>query len=146
MLTGLLIVVTLIMKLFPETPLARSLHRRLVEWPLARLAAMNRRHAIFAVILVGLVFFASDLLVMLGPADAALGLAWDLSLYVDTLLAAAALAAVARGKIVWRASLVHALRRPRRPRARSRRPLRSRPPVRGANGEEGPAWALPLAA
>ncbi|HEX5181790.1 MAG TPA: hypothetical protein VFW19_01435 [Allosphingosinicella sp.] len=149
MLTGLLIVATLITKLFPETPLARSLHRALIEWPLARLAAMDRRHAIFVMILVGLVFGASDLLVMLGPADLILGFAWDVSIYADTLLAAAALAAVARSRIVWRALLVDALRRSNRPRARSRRTLRPRPLAPNANDADdgdGPAWALALAA
>ncbi|HEX4737638.1 MAG TPA: hypothetical protein VH331_08760 [Allosphingosinicella sp.] len=144
MLTGLLITATLIMMLFPETPLARSLHRHLVEWPLARLAAMDRRHAIFALILIGLALFGSELLVMLGSADLVVGLAWDVSIYADTLLAAAALAAVARSRLAWRALLVRPSR-PRRPRARSRRALRAKPSAR-ADDEEGPAWSLALAA
>jgi hypothetical protein len=107
---------------------------------------MNRRHAIFVLILVGLLFFASDLLVMLGSADLVLGLAWDVSIYVDTLLAASALAAIARGRVAWRTLLVHALRRPRRPRPRSRRPVRSRRPAQNANDEDGSAWSFGLAA
>jgi hypothetical protein len=146
MLTGLLLTLTLVMRLFPETALARSLHRRLIEWPLTRLAALDRRHVILVFLVAGVVLFASDLVFMLGSSDLAVALAWDVSIYADALLAACALAAVARGKAAWRALLIRAVSRPRRPRVRSRRPVRAQRPTSNDSDEEGPAWSPALAA
>jgi hypothetical protein len=142
MLAGLLLLVILTMKLFPAVPASRFLHRMLVELPLQRLAVMDRRHLIFGVMLVGMLFASAELIMMLGSADVVMVMAWDVSLYVDALLAAWALAAVARSKAAWRA-FADIMTRPLRT-ARRRTPRRRRAAAtKAANDadEDRPVWA-----
>jgi hypothetical protein len=145
MLAGVLLMVTMITRLFPETPLAHWLHRWFVERPLARLATMERRHAICAIVLIAVALGASDLVLMLGSSDLVLAATWDFSLYVDTLIAAWTIAAVARGKTAWKTLLVQKIQRRGRPRARSRRSVRPRSSST-ANDEDGPGRVMAIAA
>ena len=147
MVAGLLLLVTLTMKLFPRVQVSRMLHHMLVEAPLAAIARMSRRHLIFGVVLLATLFAGAELIVMLGSADVAMVLAWDVSLYVDALLAAWALAAVARGKAAWQA-LAAIVTRPLRA-ARRRAPRRRRAATgKAANDsdEDGGARVYALAA
>jgi hypothetical protein len=148
MLTGLLLVAILVMKLFPETPFARALHRALVAGPLERLAAMDRRHALFALAVIALALFASDMIALIGSADLAFAIAWDVSVYVDALAVAWTLAAIGRSKGAWLA--VKARFGP--PRGRSiRRPMPRRrrsatQPAANDSADDGDAGRRALAA
>ncbi len=124
MLAGLLLLTIVTMKLFPLLPVSHLLHRHLVEIPLRQLEAMDRRHLIFGVILLGMLFAGAELIVLLGSTEAAMLVAWDVSIYVDALLAGWSLAALARSRAGWQ-SLAGILRRPLRG-ARRRAPRRRR--------------------
>jgi hypothetical protein len=135
---GLMIALMLVMKLAPQSPLGRWLNAGLVERPLAQLATMDRRKAMFMLILVGLTLFATDLLFVLGSYDLLTLYAWDLTMYLDVMVVASALAAVARARagmkaLVQRGSL--RLRRAPRPRARRARRL-ARPQDRASNDDD----------
>ena len=147
MVAGFLLLIIVTMKLFPQVPLARALHLMLIELPLRKIAVMDRRHLLFGVILVGMLFASAELIMMLGSADIAMVMAWDASVYVDALLATWALAAVARSKAAWQA-LVGLVTRPLRgARLRSSRRRRANT-GKAANDadEDGGAWVYALAA
>ncbi|MBA3942570.1 MAG: hypothetical protein C0520_15290, partial [Sphingopyxis sp.] len=81
-----------VMLLAPETPIARSLHRNLVEDPLRLAARFERKHVLFLV--VGLASLQSFAMVL--PAEMAMIMAWDLTVCVDLLIASWTLSAFAR--------------------------------------------------
>lgn len=147
MLAGLMLLIILAMKLFPTLPVSRMLHVALVEAPLRQLAAMGRRHLIYAAVLVGLVFAGSEVILLLGSADMVMLLAWDVSLYIDAVIATWTLSIVARGKASWQtlgtgvAECWHRVSRPRAPRRR-------REGSRAANDtdDDERAWVYALAA
>jgi hypothetical protein len=120
MFAGLMSLVVLVMKLFPELPFARSLHQALVEAPLRALEKATRRHLIYALVLVVMSFSAGELVMLLGSADFLLLMAWDVSLYVDALIATWTLSAALSVKTVAVRALdrVRGLARPRSPRRR----------------------------
>jgi len=122
------IALMLVMKLAPRSTLGHWLNAGLVERPLAHMATMNRRKAMFLLVLLGLTLFATDLLFVLGSYDLLTLYVWDLTMYLDVVVIAYALAAVARARsgVKWLASkAVMRLRLKARSRAR-----RSRPAVR----------------
>lgn len=125
MLTGLLAFALVVMKLYPSTPFARSLHRWLVEWPIEAVGRMERRH----LILLAILMFCGPSLAAVGAADAVLLYAVDLSLYADAVLMTSLAAAGLSLRRGW-AAFVHRLVGTRRglPRQRSRR---VRAPSRG---------------
>jgi hypothetical protein len=140
MLVGLLALVILILKLFPETPFARLLHGWLVEAPLARASSVRRTDVLLILILL----VAGQSFMLAGSVDVAVLYATDLSFYVDAAIAASFAAAAASLRTRWATfkavSAAPFRRDPRRaPRPRSRR---SRPLPRISNDHE-PA---PLAA
>ncbi|MBO0749582.1 MAG: hypothetical protein J2O44_03990, partial [Porphyrobacter sp.] len=96
---GLFIALMLVMKLSPQSTLGRWLNAALVERPLAKIATMDRRHVIFLVILVGISLFATDMILVFGSYDLLSLYAWDLTAYLDVMVVAYALAAVARGRV-----------------------------------------------
>jgi hypothetical protein len=148
MLSGLLLTATLVMKLFPETPLARALHRILVAGPLERIASMGRRHLIFAMVALAMLLAGTELILLLGSTDIALMMAWDVSLYVDAAIAAWTLAAVSRGKGAWllmRSRVARLARRSPRPRA-PRRHAATRTNANDADAGDGPPARVALAA
>ena len=146
MFAGFVLLILLTMKLFPELPLSRLLHHALVEAPLRRLAGMGRRHLIYAAVLIVMSFTAGELVLLFGSADIVMLLAWDVSLYVDALIATWTLSAVARSKAAWRAL---AARLPRLRMARPRTPRRRREGSGTAANDaedDGRAWAYAMAA
>ncbi len=146
MLAGLLLLTILTMKLFPRLPVSCQLHHLLVEMPLAALAKISRRHLIFVVALLVMLVTTSEMIMLLGSTDIAMMLAWDVSIYVDALIAAWTLAAVTRSKAAWRA-LAGILTRPLRA-ARRRAPRRRSGAHTAANDadDDRASWAYARAA
>lgn len=140
-----LLAVALMIRLAPDSPQGRFLNAALVEQPLARLAEMNRRQIVHLLVLAGLTLFASDMLLMFGSFDVLSLYAWDLTLYLDTMFVAYALAAVALGRsacrwLATRASL--AIRRRTRSRARRTRAAAERPGRPDNDDDPAEPWAL----
>lgn len=147
-LTGLLALATLLMRLFPQTPTARWLHLHMVELPLAALGNLQRKHVLFLILAVA----AAQPLMMMGAADLAVVIAWDMTLYVDAAIAVYAAAALARARAAAqqiRARAAYwlgrpfARARPRTPSAPRRRPEQAAKP---GNDDDRPALPLRLAA
>jgi hypothetical protein len=148
MFAGLLFRLILIMKLCPETPTGRLLHRGLVEAPLEKLATMDRRHIIFAVVALGMLLSFTELIMILGSTDLVMLMAWDVSLYVDAVIATWTIAAVARGKAAWqlgKTRIAGLWRVSPRPRTSRRKSVESKPPANDPD-EDGVGWAYALAA
>jgi len=128
-----------VMLLAPDTPAARWLHRHCVEELLDLAGRLERKHILFLVVgLVSIQAFAMTL-----PAELAVAMAWDVTAYVDLVIAGWTLSAFARVRSMkaWvgmkvRASLLRLHRRRVRPR-RVRRPVESR----GAANDDDPAPA-----
>ena len=102
----------------PDTPAARWLHCHLVEEPLRLAEWFERKHVLFLVVgLIALQGFAMTL-----PAEMAMIMAWDATVYIDLLIAGWTLSAFARLRSV-RAWLTLQTPRflPRRARTRARR-------------------------
>ena len=118
-----------VMLLAPETPAARWLHRHCVEEVLDLAARLERKHILFLVVgLVSIQAFAMTL-----PAELAVAMAWDVTTYVDIVIAGWTLSAFARVRSIkaWivmkaRGALFHRPRRRVRAR-RVRRPVERRP-------------------
>jgi hypothetical protein len=135
---GLFIALTLVMKLAPRSPLGRWLNTALVARPLERIARMDRRHVIFALLVIGAVLFASETIMAIGSFDLITAFAWDLTAYLDVMVITYALAAVARARDGLKALQVRAartLRRNARPRARRTR-LTGRRQDRASNDDD----------
>lgn len=145
MFCAMMVAAIAVMRLFPETPTARFLHRWLAEKPAAWIDAIRRKHVIFLLLTIGMVLVLREAAPMLaGSSELALFGLWDASVYLDVVLAAWTIAALGRGRIGWtavRAKLVAmiARRRTRAPRARARR---SRPVRPVANDDDGHGAAL----
>ena len=124
-----LFVITVMLR-YPQIPMARALRRHGIE-PLARwLNQLDRRQLIFFFLLASTVLLGCELLAALGPLDMGLVLLWDVSLYVDALLSAVAVASVARllpTLRFWRA----------RPRPRARRRCSAARKVARNDDEDG---------
>ncbi|WP_260580544.1 hypothetical protein [Sphingopyxis sp. PET50] len=120
----------------PETPAARWLHRHMVEEPLRLAERFERKHVLFLVVgLVALQGFAMTL-----PAEMAMIMAWDLTVYVDLLIAGWTLSAFARLRAfkAWMAWQVVRIM-PRRARIRARRVRRAATRRRAPKDDE-PVW------
>lgn len=102
MLAGILALVILVVKLFPDTPLARSLHLGFVELPLRLAHRIERKHLILLVILL----CSGQMLAVMGSAELALAYAADMSLYYDAMLTSALAAAATMAKSAWSACTV----------------------------------------
>ena len=138
MLAGLLAVTLILMKLYPSTPIARSLHQWLVEWPLEAVARVERRH----LILIGVILLCGPSLAALGSAEIGMLYAVDLSLYVEAVLMTSLSVAGVSVKKAWNAFVSSAgAFRPGRPRPRSRRARGAISKGTAASNDEGPAWA-----
>jgi len=145
MFCAMMVAAIAVMRLFPETPTARFLHRWLAEKPAAWLARIERKHVIFLVLAALLVVVLRDAVPMVaGASDLALFAMWDASVYLDVVMAAWTIAALARGRSGWalvrlRLDRLVTRRRPRaaRPRARRTRAVR---PV--ANDDDGDGLVL----
>jgi len=127
----------------PDTPAARWLHRHLVEEPLRLAERFERKHVLFLVVgLIALQGFAMTL-----PAEMAMIMAWDATVYIDLLIAGWTLSAFARLRSV-RAWMTLQTPRflPRRARTRARRVRRAIERSRAANDDDPAPAILPLAA
>lgn len=96
---GLLLAIMLVMRLAPASPLGKALNRQLVEVPLRVLGGMRRHHLIFVILMAALVAAGSEAIfamISIGGVDFAVVYAFDVSLYVDGMLLALALASVSR--------------------------------------------------
>jgi hypothetical protein len=141
MLTGLLALALVVMKLYPSTPVARSLHRWLVEWPVEAAGRMERRH----LILIAILLCCGPSLAALGSADFMMLYAADLSLYADAVLVTSLSAVGLSLKRGWSAFVHRAFGLKRgRPRQRSRR-VRAPGSVSAAANDDGPAGAAEAA-
>ena len=141
---GFFIVMLLVMKLAPRSPLGRWLNQVLVERPLTKIAGMGRQHMIMLMILVGLCLSAETVMAF-GSFDLLTVYAWDLTVYLDTMVIAYALAAVvqARAAARWLALRVSAMmRRGARPRARRVRGAATRHDRSANDDDPAPAWGL----
>lgn len=149
MLTGCLVAAVLAAKLFPDTPTGAWLHRLLVEAPARWCASLRLRHVLFLVAAVGLAFSLGPV----GSSPEVLLLAADMSVYLDALLAVAAVAALMGSRAAWtavRAALADVCGRTAAVFGRSRgrtAPRRRRSPVTSTGGgdDPDPAWAVAFA-
>ena len=128
-----------------DTDAARWLHRATVEEPLSLFERIERKHILFLV--VGL--FAIQAYAAVLPAELAVALAWDMTAYVDAMIATWALSTFARFRsmraliAVRIAALLGPFSRLRN-RARRSRPLRSDGRKPAANDDD--PWPVLLAA
>ena len=139
MLALILAMMIATMKLWPQTPTARLLHKALVEAPLRIVAGIERKHLFFAAIV--LLFLMTP--AMLGPFDLALYGMWDVAVFLDVATVALALATVARGRSALsfvRTWAIGMAARPAERRAR-RRAHRTRI-TRAANDDDGDGRAM----
>lgn len=139
MFAGMLFGIVLTLRLFPDIPVSRAMHRIFVADPLALIARMTRTHLIFALVALAMALSFAELIMLLGSSDLIVPMAWDVSLYVDALIATWTIAAAARAKGFWlvvKARIAAPVRRLPRPRATRRRPAESRKPAN--DGEAGP--------
>jgi hypothetical protein len=97
MLAGFLGLAILVLRLWPETPFARVLHRGLVEAPLALAERLERQHLILVVVVL---LCGGQAMALLGP-EVAMIYAADVSLYAEAVIAASVATAVARMRFVW---------------------------------------------
>jgi hypothetical protein len=137
MLTGLLALAMVMMKSFPATPLARSLHLWLVEAPIEAAARMERKHFI----LLGVLLFCGPSLAAFGSAEVAMLYAVDLSLYAEAVLLTSMSAIGVSFRKGW-ATLIRGAAvglRLRRPRQRARRVHKSRAGAHSNDDEPAPA-------
>lgn len=144
----MLFAIILTMRLFPEIPISRAMHRAFVEAPVSLSARLTRTHLIFAVAALAMSFCFVELIMVLGSSDLVLVMAWDVSLYVDAVIATWTVAVVTRVKMVWQrlktgaAALVRHAQRPRAPRRRSSETKRAP----DYSDEGGAGWTYALAA
>ena len=128
-----------------DTDAARWLHRATVEEPLDLLARLERKHILF--LIVGL--FAIQAYAAVLPAELAVALAWDMTAYVDAMIATWALSTFARFNSMkaWAAVRMAALLAPfRRFRMRARRSRPIRPEARKSAANDDDLWPMRMAA
>lgn len=128
-----------------DTGAARWLHRTTVEEPIALFARLERKHILFLV--VGL--FAIQAYAAVLPAELAVALAWDMTAYVDAMIATWALSTFARFRSMRAlvALRIAALLAPFRRfgmRARRSRPIR--PDARKPAANDDDPWPVVVAA
>ncbi len=142
LLTGLLVVLTLLLRLAPSAPLARMAHRMLVVWPIEQISSLTLRQAIFAALMMGFMLAGPEVIFLAGPELVAT-YAFELSIYLDAVLVTYALAAISSAKAgLGRVSdvLTKIMRRPQARRRKRTAQCRSN---RSANDDEaGPAYWL----
>lgn len=146
MIVAMIALAMLVMRLFPDTPTGRFLHRWLAEKPVAWIAGVKRKQIIFVLLTVAVVLTLREAAPMLaGTSELALFGIWDASVYLDVVMAVWTLAALSRGRAGWavlqeRVAQRFSGRRSRvaRPRARRTRPVRPRV----SNDDDGLVLAL----
>ena len=145
-MTAVSIILLLIFtRLAGNTDGGRWLHRRIVEWPIAEVERIERKHFLFLV--VG--FAAMYGLAPIVSADLAMIAAWDVTIYLDAALTVWSAAVLVRAKGGWqstsaRLAAMMSVRRlgPRIWRV-VRTPTAAHGPKKAANDDPDPAiaWA-----
>jgi len=143
--------VVFVLRRCPDTQLARTLHKHLVELPLARVRRISRTDLIYFLILAALFTAGGDIVAIAGP-EFALVYAADLALYFDLLMVAALVAANVRLRMTvqtvrsFASTLIHRGRRNWRPEV-PHRTARSKPRAKSAdNDSDGSGRGFILAA
>jgi len=134
-----------VMLFAPDTDAARWLHRSAVEEPLGLFARLERKHILF--LIVGL--FAIQAYAAVLPAELAMALAWDMTAYVDAMIATWALSTFARFRSMKAliALRIAALLAPfHRGGARMRRSRPVRPAARKPAANDDDPWPVRMAA
>lgn len=134
-----------VMLFAPDTDVARWLHRSTVQEPLNLFARLERKHILF--LIVGL--FAIQAYAAVLPAELAIALAWDMTAYVDAMIATWALSTFARFRSMraLMALRMAALLAPlRRLRMRARRSRPRRPDLRKPPANDDDPWPVAMAA
>lgn len=129
----------------PDTDAARWLHRATVEEPIRLVERLERKHILF--LIVGL--FAIQAYAAVLPAELAIALAWDMTAYVDAMIATWALSTFARIRSMraWVAVRMAAMLAPfRRLRTRARRSRPVRPDAHKAPANDDDPWLVLMAA
>jgi hypothetical protein len=134
-----------VMLFAPDTDVARWLHRFTVEEPIGLVERLERKHILFLV--VGL--FAIQAYAAVLPAELAVALAWDMTAYVDAMIATWTLSTFARLRsmkalIAVRMAAMLAPFRRLRTRARRNRPIR--PDANKAPANDDDPWLVLMAA
>lgn len=131
----------LVMRLWPQTPLARLLHFHLVERPISWAAEIERHQILYFAAVGAMLLVSAEVIAVFGSLELAMVYAFDFSLYLDAALATYMAAVVsqlrtARTWLVRRTrGLAHRVARPAdRPRAARHR--RSRPQARVASNDD----------
>ena len=96
---GLLLIATIVMKLWPETHAAQWLHKHLVERPLDMVGRIRRRHIIFLIIGFAVMYSFAEI----GAPHLGFVAAIDISAYVDVVITTLTVAALARTRGGWTA-------------------------------------------
>ena len=134
-----------VMLFAPDTDVARWLHRSAVQEPLNLFARLERKHILF--LIVGL--FAIQAYAAVLPAELAIALAWDMTAYVDAMIATWALSTFARIRSMraWVAVRMGAMLAPfRRLRTRARRSRPVRPETHQAPANDDDPLPVLMAA
>lgn len=138
---GLFLLAALVMKAWPETALARSLQAVLIDRPFALLGRIRRRHLIFLIVGLAVMYGFAEI----GMPHLAVAAAMDVSALVDGLITIATLAALNRSRAAWHATLAR-LPRPRRTGPRRRRAHRPSRRLRPSSNDDDGHRALAPAA
>jgi len=102
MILGLIAFCTVVMWCFPETNVARWMRASLVDQSLAVLAKLKRHHVIFLLVVLAFPFVARDFPMLWGGGGEVLALAFNLSMYLDAALVAAAVTIALGVTTVWK--------------------------------------------
>jgi hypothetical protein len=154
MLAGIFVGLMLIMRVWPQTPVARFFHVHLVERPVAWAAGFERHQLLYVFALGALLLMSAEVIAIFGSAELAMVYAFDLSLYVDAALATYMAAVVSRIQTARNWLIGHVRRwthRVARPVSTKRvaRQRRVRPKLKIASNddeEDGSIYRLGLAA
>lgn len=136
-----------LMRWMPDLPLARLLHRHMVEKPVVFLLSLSRVQVIKLALIAGLLLTMGDLVLMLGSADVLFVYAGELALYVDVVAMAILAASVTRVRtgVHWLALRFRPAKRSSRVNRR-RRTRRKPTSVAPANDDDDRSGAALLAA
>jgi hypothetical protein len=101
MILSLMALCILVMRAFPETPMARWLNTVLIDRPVVWLSQIRRRDVIFLFVLIALLLVANDLIILFGVSDL-IAIGANLSIYFDAVLVSAAVTIAATAATAWR--------------------------------------------
>ena len=111
-----------LLRLVPDIPLSRSLHRWVVEEPARHLSEFDRTRLIFLIIVLAIMVAGAETIVMLGSTEFAMAFAWQVAVYTDAMVITLTAAVLARARPILTIAgvMARALLPRRAPRARRR--------------------------